>query len=415
LKKYYPVDEFVFNCILPFTMQKTDVLLDALVNAIKNVGLHITETEFYINHPNLGIYLSTFRKVLASYIIASENGYIPADEHDFRIIRNKITDQITQHIMDITDDLSLDFISALGAERYEKGEAKGLSLSILPSRKTIDKCTDALVFKEPNRLELTLENVHSIRKQLNLSNGGALAVTWNYSKAQFETIGVISEGDAIRFPWFEFCGSAEWKFCLPPININEDSTPQTPANDETKDAPNQIDSACRVYVKQGVLVLPPIQLCSEVEAYIRKKNLLKSDFEYDTISHLVEATSKCEHGALLVFTSRYTARKESLRLAHRNSRGMQTKEPIPFSDRNKLKKEFYQLTSIDGALILDFDGNCYAYGVILDGVARGKGNSGRGARYNSAVTYIKNKSSSKLRRKMFAVVCSEDGMVDVIC
>lgn len=412
MKKYYPVDKFVSKCILPFTLQKTDILLDALVNALKNVGVHITKTPFYSHHPDLCVYLSTFRKVLNPYLLAAENGYIQADEHDFRMVRNRITDQITQHIMDITDDLSLDFISALGAERYEKNEARGLSLSILPSIKTIDKCTDALVFKEPNRLELTLENVHAIRKQLNLSNGGALAVTWNYSKAQFETIGVILEGDAIRFPWFEFCGSAEWKFCLPP---SEDTALRATAKDSNNDVSSQIGSACRVYVKQGVLVLPPVQLYSEVEDYIRKKNLLKSGSEYETIARIVEATSKCEHGALLIFSSRYTARRESLRLAHRNSRGMQTKEPILFSDQNKLKKEFYQLTSIDGALILDFDGNCYAYGVILDGVAKGKGDSGRGARYNSAVTYIKNKSSCKLRRKMFAVVCSEDGMVDVIC
>lgn len=416
MKKNYPIDVFISNCILPFTMQKTDILLDALISAIKDVGLRISDTAFYKNHPNLCIYLSTFRKVLIPYVNSATNGYVQADEYVFRKIRNLITDQITQHIMDITDDLNLDFISALGAEKYEKGEAKGFSLSILPSKKTIDSCKNALVFKEPNRLELTLENVHAIRKQLNLSCGGALAVCWNHSKSQFETIGVLAEPDAVRFPWFMFCGSAEWKFCLPPNESKTETRHQSPSADEDEnDEKSQKDAACRVYVKQGVLVLPPIQLCYEVEAYIRKKNLLKNDFQYKTIAHLVEESSKCEHGALLIFSSSYIARKESFRLAHRSSRGMLTKEPISFSDSKKLRKEFFQLTSIDGALMLDFDGNCYAYGVILDGIAKGKGNPGRGSRYNSAVTYIKNKASNKLRRKMFAVVCSEDGMVDVIC
>lgn len=402
LRKYYPADEFIANCVLPFTMQKTDVLIEALVSAIKDIGQHISKTDFFRNHRNLCIYLSTFRKVLYPYIIKAENGYICADDSDFRRIRELITDHIYQYILDITDNLSQDFIIALGAERYEKSEAKGLSLAILPSRKTIERCQDSLIFKEPNRLELSIENVHAIRKQLNLSAGGALAVSWNHSKSNYETIGVIGGNDATCFPWFEFCGSAEWMFCLPTAG-------------KTGDGTKPVESACRVYVKQGVLVLPPVQLRSEVETYIRKKKLLRNDFEYNIIAQIVEATAKCEHGALLVFSSRYTSQKESLRLAHKNSRGMQTKTPIPFSDSSKLKKEFYQLTSIDGALLLDFDGNCYAYGVILDGIAKGKGNSGRGARYNSAVTYIKNKSSGKLRRKMFAVVCSEDGMVDVIC
>lgn len=57
--------------------------------------------------------------------------------------------------------------------------------------------------------------------------------------------------------------------------------------------------------------------------------------------------------------------------------------------------------------------NCYSIGTILDGVADGiYADMARGARYNSAYTYICNKS--KEGKKCVAVVISEDGMVDVL-
>ena len=46
------------------------------------------------------------------------------------------------------------------------------------------------------------------------------------------------------------------------------------------------------------------------------------------------------------------------------------------------------VTSIDGAVLLDSHGVCHSIGVILDGIATNKGTSARGARYNSAVRYV---------------------------
>jgi hypothetical protein len=72
-----------------------------------------------------------------------------------------------------------------------------------------------------------------------------------------------------------------------------------------------------------------------------------------------------------------------------------------------------QLTSLDGALLLDVDSRCHAIGVILDGTAEGSiGEPGRGARYNSALRYI-----SEQRRKnapCIILIVSEDGGVDLL-
>ncbi len=66
------------------------------------------------------------------------------------------------------------------------------------------------------------------------------------------------------------------------------------------------------------------------------------------------------------------------------------------------------LTRIDGAVLLTPNGTCHAVGVILDGIATGVGDPGRGARYNSAVRYTAASSAPCL-----IVIVSDDGMIDV--
>ena len=55
-------------------------------------------------------------------------------------------------------------------------------------------------------------------------------------------------------------------------------------------------------------------------------------------------------------------------------------------------------------MILSPEGICYAIGAILDGLATDEGDPSRGARYNSAVRYVKSSQVNCL-----AVVVSEDG------
>jgi len=67
------------------------------------------------------------------------------------------------------------------------------------------------------------------------------------------------------------------------------------------------------------------------------------------------------------------------------------------------------VTSIDGAVLVDFTGTCHAVGVILDGHASGKGDSSRGARFNSAVRYHDTQSGECL-----VIIVSEDGMINLL-
>ena len=69
-----------------------------------------------------------------------------------------------------------------------------------------------------------------------------------------------------------------------------------------------------------------------------------------------------------------------------------------------------RLSGVDGAVILDRNGYCHAFGVILDGLAAaGQGDSARGSRYNSAILYQRTRAPRSL-----IVVISDDGTVDLI-
>ena len=113
----------------------------------------------------------------------------------------------------------------------------------------------------------------------------------------------------------------------------------------------------------------------------------------------MEAT-KQKHGTILAISSE--ADQEAIRLS---SQCFKIK-PMRIN-----KDIIHQITSIDGAVLIDIDCTCHAIGVILDGIATANGDSSRGARYNSAVRYYEhmiNKAQTVL------VVISEDGLIDLI-
>lgn len=117
---------------------------------------------------------------------------------------------------------------------------------------------------------------------------------------------------------------------------------------------------------------------------------------FDLVS-LIETAAKERHGTVLIITG--DAKDEAVRLNRESTmirRAKVTPELLP------------HLTPIDGAVLLNPNGECFAIGVILDGEATSMGDSSRGARYNSAIRYVQSRSEPTL-----AVVVSEDGGIDI--
>ncbi|WP_198850081.1 diadenylate cyclase [Alicyclobacillus sp. SO9] len=146
----------------------------------------------------------------------------------------------------------------------------------------------------------------------------------------------------------------------------------------------------------------------------RFKRLVESQFYEDdsefyaskveNLEKVVRKAAEQKYGTIVVITDTDTAAKEVTTLKMQST----LIEPTP------IKLEHVRhLTSIDGAIYFDTNGNCHAIGVILDGIAKeGIGDSSRGARYNSAYRYMEKLKS--MDKKCVIAIISEDGMVNLI-
>ncbi|MBO6827730.1 MAG: hypothetical protein JJ879_16130 [Sneathiella sp.] len=104
------------------------------------------------------------------------------------------------------------------------------------------------------------------------------------------------------------------------------------------------------------------------------------------------------HGSMIVIAE--DAHSEAKRLSQQGT----LIEPILLSEAL-----LSSVSGIDGTILLDPSGICYAIGIILDGEATDQCTPSRGSRYNSGVRYVR---ASKSRR--FAIVISDDRTIDII-
>lgn len=120
--------------------------------------------------------------------------------------------------------------------------------------------------------------------------------------------------------------------------------------------------------------------------------------QIDRLVGLVRQAEREKHGTMILISK--NAKKEAQRLGN---------QATPIKPKLLTPKALRNLTPIDGALIVNPKGTCYAIGAILDGMAIKVGDPARGARYNSAIRYI---ATSK--NPCLAIVISEDGGIDFI-
>lgn len=151
-------------------------------------------------------------------------------------------------------------------------------------------------------------------------------------------------------------------------------------------------------VEYGIPSLPRSKINKEIFVDLLQRTFDNATTDnLDKIQRIVNVAIKQKHGALLIISS--DAEGEADRLENQS-----TKIKRVELDDSLVRN----VTSIDGATLLDITGTCYSIGVILDGIATPKGSSERGSRYNSAVRYIENNKG-----KCVAVIISEDGMVNL--
>lgn len=136
------------------------------------------------------------------------------------------------------------------------------------------------------------------------------------------------------------------------------------------------------------------------EEHLKRTLSTLQDCDTEAIKKIVDTAINEVHGTMLVISE--GAKQEAERL----SECCIAIEPTPFHDINM------NVTAIDGAVLCDPFGICYAIGLILDGVHEpGNGETiSRGARHNSAKRYFNWQSE----HKCVIVIVSEDRDVTVI-
>lgn len=122
--------------------------------------------------------------------------------------------------------------------------------------------------------------------------------------------------------------------------------------------------------------------------------------QIDDLWDLSKEATKQKHGTILVISDNASSETERL-----------GKQCFPLKPLKLDDKIIQQITSIDGAVLLDRDSICHAIGVILDGLATNKGDASRGARYNSAIRYYEQFGKDN---SLILVIISEDGMINLI-
>ena len=157
-----------------------------------------------------------------------------------------------------------------------------------------------------------------------------------------------------------------------------------------------INGQALVRVAYGRASLPTQVLDFEVFNDVAERTVGSIDAE--SLWEIINHVQRNGHGTTIVVSS--DPKDEAERLGG---------EAVPIDPVFLPPDEISRLCRVDGAVMLGIDGRCYAFGVILDGMATKPGDLARGSRFNSAVRYQRTSNAGAL-----LVVISDDGTVDLI-
>ena len=142
--------------------------------------------------------------------------------------------------------------------------------------------------------------------------------------------------------------------------------------------------------------------CKQFEK--RYKNAFQTLQVPDAVMKIVNKAFDLDHGLVLIFIGKKAVNSS-----------MKIQDAIGFRMKKENVLTEVQLESvslIDGAILLTEEGTCCKYGMILNSMENGNGESSRGSRYNTTRNYIIN--CKKYGIRAMAIIISEDKMVNII-
>lgn len=302
---------------------------------------------------------------------------------------NDVNSFVRKYVKGILEEKKLpdtNIISQLSAQMYERRPIHGriyfMEAEIWNSicKNPGIQILDLQQVKQEQR-EFKMENMRGIRKFLEMTGEDTCLLATVEDEPVIRAIvpqkDVCMEGAA----WLEFAGHLNWKLCS--------------------------DEILWIGYRNGK---PYLKIEEDLGGEYKEKVLNLQLKEEGRILEIINLLKREEHGTSIVFMDANMVKNEVDRL-HMNNRCIKLeKEGI---DLAGYLKEMPEITAIDGALLADTNGKCYAIGAILDGIVERPGKVERGARYNSVVNYVHIKKEEKPDSIIFGVIVSEDKSVDI--
>ena len=359
--KYYCNNYGVEILKSEYIQKENDTISSPFVYVNHNVKIIVQKNRIFTENLFFQALLQSYFNYIASIadsleVKAGIKQLIP--ELDYSFIATNIANYIVKKL---SLGYSFDLITNISALTYEGSKCIG-SISFCEE-------TPDLILEFLNTFVMERENIRQIRKLLELTKNDFTLIESGL------TIKGLSVSNVQCKCEIKFIGNMVWELWK--------------------------DNKLIFTYKNGMYIH---QYCADHEELFNKELQREFDsFSGDNLKKIYNSILKCTHGALLLITD--SANEESNRLSAVN-RGITVK----ISVFNKLLVE--HIASIDGAILVDTEGTIYGIGVILDGRATVNGSVSRGARYNSALTYIYERAEENTN--CLAVVFSEDKTIDII-
>lgn len=281
-------------------------------------------------------------------------GYIETPIEKETLDTYRITEEYATAILSEKKvSMNAKLITEISSERYESEECKGTIIFHEERR-------NSLILFEPK--EISHNNVRIIRKFLEMSQNEYSLLAEKKETAYYiygmEKLMNYDNKDII----LKFEGYKKWKMCNKDGVFLERNGEKYKIID-IKNIDKQIDEALNTF---------PIE-------NKEKKNL----------KEIIDKAKGQSHGTMIILVKAGQECDKLVNYFCDKKRGIKLTKKI---DLIKQKDLLISLTAIDGAVIINSDGACCAIGVIIDGIAKDsiECDMARGARYNSALTFITN-------------------------
>lgn len=253
---------------------------------------------------------------------------------------------------------------------------------------------DGIVFDKA--MDFEIEKIRLIRKLMEISRETYGLVVKKQSDSKWYIKGATPLKKAEKAYQVEFSGHSVWKFKYGKEELFE--------------------------YREGNYKMPPIGTVGDIydKEYGKLANAISDKEKCEKVEAVIRKIRKvASHGTGMIFIEEPEDRKSVLKEEIERLAKFGKAYAI-MAHSLKLTKDtpdevLKGITAVDGAVFCNFDAECKAFGVIVDGETVKEGDPGRGARYSSLTNYVEWLNSNKRNAnvKCIAVVMSEDGPLNI--